>query len=117
MYNREIGGKEHFFVSFPLTRHPHRPKRGVVLCHKSLGSLNHTPDTLLPFLITLVFLHLYSIRDLNGAGYSTQADIPLSLDITIWGDVTVWGRYDGEGCAGGPHLVWTYGDKAHIGGF
>lgn len=66
-----------FFASCPLTRHPHRPKRGVILCHKSLGSLNHTPDTLLPFLITVVSLHLYSIREINGLGYSTQVDILL----------------------------------------
>lgn len=66
-------------MSCPLTRHPHSPKRGVILCHKSLGSLNHTPDTLLPFLITVVSLHLYSIRKINGPVYSAQ------VDILLWG--------------------------------
>lgn len=66
-----------FFASRPLTRHPHGPKRGVMLCHKSLGSLNRTPDTLLPFLITVVSLHLYSIREINGPEYSAQVDILL----------------------------------------
>lgn len=56
---------------------PIYPKQGVILCHKSPGSLNHTPDTLLPFLITVVSLHLYSIREINGPGYSTQVDILL----------------------------------------
>lgn len=77
-YQRENGGKG-IFASCPLTRHPHGPKRGVILCHKSLGSLNHTPDTLLPFLITVVSLHLYSIREINGTGYSSQ------VDILLWG--------------------------------
>lgn len=76
--NRENGGKG-IFASRPLTRHPHSPKRGVILCHKSLGSLNHTQDTLLPFLITAVSLHLYSIREINGPEYSAQ------VDILLWG--------------------------------
>lgn len=53
-----------FFVSCPLTHHPHSPKRGVTLCYKSLGLLNHTPDTLLAFLITVVALHLIQLRRL-----------------------------------------------------
>lgn len=77
-YNWENRGKGNS-ASCPLTRHPHGPKRGVILCHKSLGSLNHTPDTLVPFLITVVSLHLYSIREINGTGYSTQ------VDILLWG--------------------------------
>ena len=76
--NRENGGKG-IFASRPLTRHPHSPKRGVILGHKSLGSLNHTQDTLLPFLITAVSLHLYSIREINGPEYSAQ------VDILLWG--------------------------------
>ena len=70
------------FASCPLTRHPHSPKQGVILHHKSLGSLNHTPDTLLPFLITVVSLHLYSIREINDPGYSTQVDTLLLGDMT-----------------------------------
>lgn len=57
-----------FFASCPLTHHPHGLKRGVSLCHKSLGSLNHTPDTLLAFLITVVALHFIQLRRLMSDG-------------------------------------------------
>lgn len=100
---RGNGGKG-IFVSCPLTHHPHSPKRGVILCHKSLRSLNHTPDTLLPFLITVLSLHLYSIREINGTGYSTQ------VDILLWG---TWLKCHGmrrTGCermSREAHLCWT----------
>ncbi len=70
--------KRHFCKLSCDTPPTHSPKRGVIPCHKSLGSLNHTPDVLLPFLITVVSLHLYSIREINGPGYSAQVH-------TLWG--------------------------------
>lgn len=60
-----------FFSSHLLTRHPHRPQQGVLLCHKSPGSLNHATDAPLAFLIAVVHLHLYSIREINGSGHGT----------------------------------------------
>lgn len=77
--NRWKGLPPFFFSSHPLTRHPHRPQQGVLLCHKSPGSLNHATDAPLAFLIAVVHLHLYSIREINGSGHGTQ------VDILLWG--------------------------------
>lgn len=71
-----------FFASRPLTCHPHSPKQGVIVCHKSLGSLNHTADTTLPFLTAVVALHLYSIRGISGSEYNAQVDRLLFLWVT-----------------------------------
>lgn len=57
-------------------RPPPKPQQGVPLGHKSPGPLNHAP---LAFLITVVHLHLYSIREINGSGHGAQ------VDILLWG--------------------------------
>lgn len=101
-----------FFTSCPLTHHPHSSKRGVILCRKSLGSLNHTPDTLLAFLITVVALHLIQLRGLMTQDTATR--LTFCYGRHDW-NVTVWGGQEVNGWAGDAHFPWTHGDKPHWG--
>lgn len=70
----------HFFFWKPSSDSPPaRPQQGVLLGHKSPGSLNHAADAPLAFFIAVVLLHLYSIREINDSGHGTQ------VDILLWG--------------------------------
>lgn len=49
--------------------------RGVILGYKSRRSLNHAGGTLLPFRISTVSLHVYSVKQIDETESASQVDV------------------------------------------